>query len=150
MELFYTNQTRTKIDFRQLSQAAKLYLKTKKLPLYRLMPKTLTVRPWLQASIKTPAAKSSASQAPPKGNARRVPEVVYTVTVAIVGQKYIQSLNRLHRSVDAPTDILTFTHRTPRGLVGEIYLNPQQASQKGYSLIELLKHGLDHCLGFHH
>lgn len=75
---------------------------------------------------------------------------LYAITIAIVGQKHIQSLNRLYRLIDAPSDILTFTHRTPRGLVGEIYLNPQQASQKGYRLIELVRHGLNHCLGQHH
>lgn len=73
-----------------------------------------------------------------------------SVTLAIIGQKRIQALNQSFRSIDSSTDILTFIHQLPHGLVGEIYLNPQSANKKGYRLVDLVRHGLDHCLGQHH
>lgn len=72
------------------------------------------------------------------------------IDVAIVGSRRIAKINASYRGISYPTDILTFVHQTPVGVIGEIYLNPQLAEAKGYRLEQLVIHGLNHCQGVHH
>ncbi|MDB5259314.1 MAG: hypothetical protein JWO73_522 [Candidatus Taylorbacteria bacterium] len=79
----------------------------------------------------------------------------YDLTVAIIGTKKMQTLNRTHRDIDKPTDILSFPLDKESG---EMFINPE------YTRIEAKKfdreyenffaflfiHGLVHLKGFDH
>jgi len=94
------------------------------------------------------------------------------VSVAIVGDRRVRSLNRTYRGVDAPTDVLSFPFTaadraeapsTPGGkaqarLLGDIVIARgvarRQAGRAGHSerteLRILALHGLLHLLGYDH
>lgn len=65
------------------------------------------------------------------------------LSVAIVGSKEIQRLNKKYRKKDKPTDVLSFDY----GESGEVVLCPQQIKDK---IDRVLSHGILHILGYSH
>jgi len=65
------------------------------------------------------------------------------LSIAIVGLKEIQRLNKKYRKKDKPTDVLSFDY----GESGEVVLCPQQISGK---IEQVLVHGILHILGYNH
>ena len=91
------------------------------------------------------------------------------VTVVLVDDAKIGELNRAHREVDAPTDVLSYPTFEPDDLadglmipavphLGDIIISletaQQQAAEQGHSLAQEVKtlaaHGLTHLLGYDH
>lgn len=79
------------------------------------------------------------------------------VTVAVVSDARVRSLNRTFRGKDAPTDVLSFPADEPR-LLGDVVIAAgvarRQAQAAGHSLQTELRvlalHGLLHLLGYDH
>lgn len=76
-------------------------------------------------------------------------------SVFFVSQKEIQKLNKKHRKLDKPTDVLSFplgADMGPDGVVrlGDIVICKSQARRKKHSISFLIKHGMLHLLGIHH
>jgi len=72
------------------------------------------------------------------------------LSVVLVGPHEIQELNRRYRSVDAPTDILSFELDGPYGeVVGEVVISPQSTHPE-MGVDELVIHGALHLGGMDH
>jgi probable rRNA maturation factor len=93
----------------------------------------------------------------------------YTITLHLVSDETIHALNREHRDVDSPTDVLSFSLHDPDGLrfvmppdqpapLGDVVVSyPHvlaQAEEYGHSaereLAYLVAHGVLHVLGYDH
>ena len=83
------------------------------------------------------------------------------MSVAFVGDRAMQRINRDYRGVDRTTDVLSFSYLDEPhagGVLGEIYISPavanRQAQEAGCDLTEeiarLSLHGLLHILGYEH
>ena len=91
------------------------------------------------------------------------------VTVVLVDDASIRDLNRAHRGIDAPTDVLSYPTSEPDDLangfvipeiphLGDIIISVEtaerQAAARGHTLIQEVKtlaaHGLTHLLGYDH
>ena len=84
------------------------------------------------------------------------------LSLVLVGNREIQKLNRLYRSKNEPTDVLSFPlgKDLPKGevLLGDVIISVEkaasQARERGGSLEEeletLLIHGIRHLLGYDH
>lgn len=92
------------------------------------------------------------------------------LTIRLVDDRTIRSLNRQYLGRDAPTDVLSFPVHSfrkgqppadlPKGpiLLGEVVVNlnqaRRQASPSGQGFIgevqSLVEHGVRHLIGFHH
>ncbi len=85
------------------------------------------------------------------------------MTVVVMDDDPIQTLNRDYRQIDAPTDVLSFTYNAPDPETGAAYLGDivisgekvlQQATQSGHSPLKelclLLVHGILHLNGHDH
>jgi probable rRNA maturation factor len=80
-----------------------------------------------------------------------------SVTIAIVPDDRVQSLNRRFRRMDKPTDVLSFP-AGERGYLGDVVIAAgvaaRQAREAGHSLQTELRilalHGLLHLLGYDH
>lgn len=83
-----------------------------------------------------------------------------SLAVRFVGDRAIRGLNRSYRSIDRPTDVLSFPGgETPEGShLGDIAISVpaarRQAAERGHAvereLEHLLLHGVLHCLGYDH
>lgn len=64
----------------------------------------------------------------------------------------IQKLNREHRHIDRPTDVLSFPQAkdAPSDILGSIVIARDIVDQKNEDLRDVVKHGLLHLLGFDH
>ena len=73
------------------------------------------------------------------------------LTVALVAPERIRELNRAHRGIDAPTDVLSFPvdgagpAAGPREL-GDVVISPRHTED----LVEATVHGVLHLAGFDH
>jgi probable rRNA maturation factor len=85
------------------------------------------------------------------------------LSIALVDDDEIRSLNARWREIDRPTDVLAFAQREgdehgPSELLGDVVISvptaKRQAVERGHSLdreiAELLVHGLLHLLGYDH
>jgi probable rRNA maturation factor len=95
------------------------------------------------------------------------------VSVAVVGKRQMQSLNRVYHSEDVVTDVLSFPYLDPLSsrdhgrfvtppieglMLGDIVVcypvAIKEAQRKGWLVDDevdfLVRHGLDHLLGKHH
>ncbi len=75
--------------------------------------------------------------------------------LSFVSEEEIRDLNRKHRKIDKPTDVLSFPldeELGPDGVIrlGDIVICKSQAKKKGHEISFLIKHGMLHLLGFHH
>ena len=84
-----------------------------------------------------------------------------TVTIAVVGDRRMRSLNRTWRGTDVPTDVLSFPSGGdpgPAKHLGDLAISrdtaARQAKAEGHSLATELRvlalHGLLHLLGYDH
>ena len=86
-----------------------------------------------------------------------------SVTVHCIGEKRIQTLNREHRGIDRPTDVLSFPLQSDVSFggesdIGDIFLAPtyirRQARRFGVSpreeTVRMTIHGVLHLLGYDH
>ena len=75
--------------------------------------------------------------------------------IYLINAPGMRRLNREYRRKDETTDVIAveppkgFPSVPPRS-IGEIYLNPPRARQKGYSPEYALIHGILHLRGFNH
>jgi probable rRNA maturation factor len=73
------------------------------------------------------------------------------VAIAVVGAEEIRALNREHRGLDRPTDVLSFPvdgpgpAAGPREL-GDVVICPEQTED----LVEAVVHGVLHLCGYDH
>lgn len=72
-----------------------------------------------------------------------------------VSESEIRALNKKHRQIDKPTDVLSFPldyELGPDGVMrlGDIVICKTQAQKKGHKIPFLIKHGMLHLLGVHH
>lgn len=85
----------------------------------------------------------------------------YLIELTLVGSTAIAAINRWHRGINKPTDVISlsyFDKNMPDPLAGEIFIclpfAAVQAKKMNQTLIEELKflfiHGLLHILGFDH
>ena len=75
------------------------------------------------------------------------------VEVKFVSTKEMQELNKKHRKVDSPTDVISFPQTSIPGensILGTIVICEQHMNKVGGSTEELVKHGLLHLLGHDH
>ncbi len=76
--------------------------------------------------------------------------------VSFVSERRIKSLNRKHRGIDKPTDVLSFPLADfspgPDGVIrlGDIVICKAQAKIKEHKLPFLISHAMLHLLGVHH
>jgi len=87
------------------------------------------------------------------------------VSVLLTGDESISILNREYRSIDAPTDVLSFSQRGPDehfacqgNLLGDVVISVEtaqrqareQATDLDSEIDMLVAHGLLHLLGYDH
>lgn len=84
-----------------------------------------------------------------------------TINIVFVGDRRMQSLNKKHRKVNRPTDVLSFNLDRPEiggRVYGEVYIScdtaKRQARECGATIVEeyarLACHGLLHLFGYDH
>ena len=84
-----------------------------------------------------------------------------TVNIVFVGDRRMQSLNKKHRKVNRPTDVLSFNLDRPEiggRVYGEVYIAcdtaKRQARECGVAIVDeyarLACHGLLHLFGYDH
>ena len=75
------------------------------------------------------------------------------LSLTLCDDAFIHALNREYRSVDRPTDVLSFP-LDDDVLLGDVVISldtaAAQAAQRGHELRVLLVHGLLHVLGYDH
>ncbi|MEI6477944.1 MAG: rRNA maturation RNase YbeY [bacterium] len=87
--------------------------------------------------------------------------VTAEVELSLVGMGEMQALNKETRSIDEPTDVLSFPLLEGREeiisqdpsapvLIGSIVICPEKAGIYGETLPQLVHHGLLHLCGFDH
>ena len=96
-------------------------------------------------------------------NLLKMPSV--EVSLSFVSRNKIHALNKKHRGIDAPTDVLSFPLWTTGELkrllhsqvitdsgilLGDIIICREIAKKKGFSVKFLMLHGTLHLLGHHH
>jgi rRNA maturation RNase YbeY len=83
------------------------------------------------------------------------------VNVVLTGDEDLRRLNRAHRGIDAPTDVLSFSlgeRLSEDDVLGEVYISlpyaRRRASQQRRALrrevLHLMVHGLLHLAGYDH
>ncbi len=74
--------------------------------------------------------------------------------IIFVGKDDMSNLNTKYRSVDKPTDVLSFPQpeikEAPTKILGSIAISPEVTDEKEEDLSDVIKHGLLHLLGFDH
>ena len=92
-------------------------------------------------------------------------EIGQTVTLVLCDDAFIADLNRAHRGIDGPTDVLSYPLEEPDDAtlpkveqLGDVFVSldtaERQAPEHGHSVIEevltLAAHGITHLRGFDH
>lgn len=75
------------------------------------------------------------------------------VEIMFVSKNEIAKLNKLHRKIDKPTDVLSFpqsSFKVPRKLLGSIVISDETVAEKSEDMSDVIKHGLLHLLGYDH
>ncbi len=94
-----------------------------------------------------------------QGFASQLPEAVQgQVEVTFISDAEIQRLNRLHRSKDKVTDVLSFPapDQAMTGFLGDVLISYPQAVRQAdnedieLELADLLVHGVLHLMGYDH
>ncbi|MFA6522430.1 MAG: rRNA maturation RNase YbeY [Patescibacteria group bacterium] len=80
------------------------------------------------------------------------------ITIAFVSDDEIHRINRLHRQIDKPTDVLSFSYEDDpyrEDTLGDIIISYAQATQQAtgdvrHELLDLMVHGVLHILHYDH
>jgi probable rRNA maturation factor len=75
------------------------------------------------------------------------------VEILFVDKTEIAELNKKFRSIDRPTDVLSFPQQQVPGsenILGSIVICPAVVAEKDEIISDVLKHGLLHLVGFDH
>ena len=76
------------------------------------------------------------------------------VEIMFVGYDEIKDLNKKHRNIDAPTDVLSFPQEqfkeAKENILGSIVICTEVVQQKNEDMQDVIKHGLLHLLGYDH
>lgn len=76
------------------------------------------------------------------------------IEIIFVDKKEIQDLNREHRQIDAPTDVLSFPQDQIKeslvNILGSIVICQGKVQEKDEEMVDVIKHGLLHLLGYDH
>ncbi len=76
------------------------------------------------------------------------------IELDFVSQTEIKKLNRIHRSINEATDILSFPQIEIPGVevkvLGSLIISPEIVAQKNENLDDVIKHGILHLLGYDH
>ena len=88
------------------------------------------------------------------------------ITLILTDNKYIQSINKLYRNIDTPTDVISFDYNDDPfpeidlevENLGDIYISMEKAEEQSESykvefpveVKRLLVHGVLHLLGYDH
>ncbi|MEI7792343.1 MAG: rRNA maturation RNase YbeY [Candidatus Berkelbacteria bacterium] len=76
------------------------------------------------------------------------------IEILIVEKEEIAELNQAHRSIDKPTDVLSFPQIEVAAakvkILGSIVICPEVVDNKEEDFFEVAKHGLIHLLGYDH
>lgn len=75
------------------------------------------------------------------------------VEILFVDKTEITELNKKFRSVDQPTDVLSFPQQQVPGsenILGSIVICPAVVTEKNENIADVLKHGLLHLAGIDH
>jgi probable rRNA maturation factor len=71
----------------------------------------------------------------------------------IIDRENIREMNQKYRSIDKPTDVLSFPQiesPSPKKMLGSIVICPEIVHEKGETIEEVFVHGCLHLLGFDH
>lgn len=78
----------------------------------------------------------------------------YSLEINFVSVSEIHDLNKKHRQIDRPTDVLSFPQISAPGeeirILGNLVISPEICKEKNEDLIQVVKHGLLHLLGYDH
>lgn len=84
------------------------------------------------------------------------------IGVSLVGNKEMRALNKKHREIDAPTDVLSFNYAeedsTQKDYLGDVVVSIDKAREQAreygktyeQEVADLVAHGVLHLLGIHH
>lgn len=76
------------------------------------------------------------------------------VEIMFVSNDDIRDLNKKHRNIDTPTDVLSFPQSQFReakeNILGSIVICATMVKQKNEDMQDVIKHGLLHLLGYDH
>lgn len=88
------------------------------------------------------------------------------ITIIVTDNSYIRKINREYRSIDRPTDVISFANRdnpfpdidASQEEIGDIYISVEQAERQSHeyrtSLLDEMKrliiHGILHLVGYDH
>ena len=74
---------------------------------------------------------------------------IENISLAFVGKKEIQELNKKYRKKNKPTDVLSF-NLDEKDCLGDIVICPEIVKEKGEEMLEVFVHGILHLLGYDH
>lgn len=110
-------------------------------------------------TTKLPVSKSVIARAIKQNLPTGFNQAMLELSVHIVGEKRIKSLNTRFRQLETATTVLSFPQKNPRKtkelILGDIFLCPVQIKKKypylalDQALSDLTIHGLGHLLGKH-
>jgi probable rRNA maturation factor len=76
------------------------------------------------------------------------------VEISFVSKEEIARLNREYRQIDKPTDVLSFPQAPIQAkhysILGSIVINLETVIEKNEQIVDVIKHGMLHLLGFDH
>lgn len=78
----------------------------------------------------------------------------FEVEIIFVSKREINLLNKKHRNINEPTDVLSFPLNTSPNndinMLGSIVLSPEIIMQRQENIKDVIKHGMLHLLGYDH
>jgi rRNA maturation RNase YbeY len=78
----------------------------------------------------------------------------FLLELDIVSSDAIRIINKEHRKIDKPTDVLSFPQIEIPGqkynFLGSLVISPEMVQEKNEEMDDVIKHGILHLLGFDH
>ena len=76
------------------------------------------------------------------------------VEIMFVDTEQIKDLNKRHRNIDTPTDVLSFPQsqfkEVKTNILGSIVISSEVVDEKNEDMTDVIKHALMHLLGYDH
>jgi len=76
------------------------------------------------------------------------------IEIIFANKETISKLNKEYRNIDKPTDVLSFPQPEVKEaeirILGSLVINLEVVNEKEENLVDVIKHGLLHLLGFDH